>query len=434
MQLTAAFLLVWLAALPPIASETRAVAPATLALATLNARLDKDRGRHDWTAYLADAKRIAVLVNQSPDALLEVARADTHLGRTNDALALVRVVAAMGQGSAAVAALPDFRPLRKMPAFAPIAARLVANSRPVSRARVAYVLPDAGLMPEDLDRDAPRGRYLLTSAAEKKIVALDAAGRISDFARSPDGWPMLALKVDAVHGVVWATEAALDGFVFVPKRDWGRTAVLRFDLASGKLLGRTEGPRPAQFGDAALSPRGDLLLGDDNAGGLYLAPANGAPLRRLDKGEWVSPQTPAFIDARRVLIPDYARGLGRFDMATGLVRWIPMHGIALEGIDGMYLRGHDLFAIENGTAPERVVVLHLDAAFDRVLSLDTIESGTPSLDPTHGLIRGGAFEYIANAGWAKLDAHGNLTSGQHFTPARIMRAPLTSFAKDVRPT
>jgi len=420
-----------LVALLPIAGGARDAAPATLQLATLNSQLGKDRTRHDWTAYLADANRIAALVNESPDGLLEVARGDTHLKRANDALALVRTVAAMGQADPAVRALPDLASLRKLPAFAPIAARFVANARAVSRASAAYVLPDAGLIPEDLDRDEPRARYLLTSAAEKKIVALDAAGHVSDFARSPDGWPMLALKVDAVRGVVWATEAAIDGFVFVPKRDWGRTAVLRFDLASGKLLQRTEGPRPAQFGDAAVSPSGDLLLGDDNAGALYLAPANGAPLRRLDHGEWISPETPAFIDARRVLIPDYARGIGRFDMTTGRVSWVPMLGrFALEGIDGMYLRGHDLLAIENGTTPQRVVVFRLDAAFDRVLSQETIESGTPSLDPTHGVIIGDAFEYIANAGWAKLDAHGNLSRGLHFTPARIMRVPLVRLAKD----
>jgi len=84
-----------------------------------------------------------------------------------------------------------------------------------------------------------------------------------------------------------------------------------------------------------------------------------------------------------------------------------------------------LIAVQNGTSPERVVLFTLDARLTRIESQTVIEQSTPTLgDPTHGVIRGGTFYYIANSGWDSTDDHGNLKPDAKPSSPRIMRARL----------
>ncbi|MGC2768390.1 MAG: hypothetical protein WB607_23000, partial [Candidatus Acidiferrum sp.] len=102
----------------------------------------------------------------------------------------------------------------------------------------AFQLSDPNLLIEDVDYDPNTQRFFITSVREKKIVSVEASGASADFARAPDSWPMLAVKVDPSRRLVWATEVAMQGFNFAPESDWGRSAVLCYDLRSGKLLRR----------------------------------------------------------------------------------------------------------------------------------------------------------------------------------------------------
>ena len=112
------------------------------------------------------------------------------------------------------------------------------------------------------------------------------------------------------------------------------------------------------------------------------------------------------------------------DLDTKQVAWIPTEGKhALSGIDGLYAVGNLLLATQNGTSPERVVRFALNESTTRVISEDTLERATPTLgDPTHGVVVGNDFYYIANAGWDVLDEHGNLVEGKILPIARVMRA------------
>lgn len=332
----------------------------------------------------------------------------------------------MGQSLDELRTLPDFNALHANRGFERFLQTMDANMRPSSHAERALVVADPGLLPEDIDYDAGSQRFFLTSVLEKKIVTVDPHGRVADFAPAPDSWPMLGLKVDTKHGMVWATEVALEGFAAVPKRDWGRSAVALYELKTGKLLKRIEGPRPSAFGDLTLSAKGDALVSDGEGGGVYTVARNARVLERVDDGQFISPQTPAYLpDGNHAFVPDYVRGIGVLDLATKSVRWIPMDDrFALEGIDGLYASGNNLIAVQNGTSPDRVMTFTLDANMDFAVTERSIESATPALDPTHGVIAGDSFYYIANSGWNQLADDGTLKKGASLTPARIMRAPL----------
>jgi len=98
---------------------------------------------------------------------------------------------------------------------------------------------------------------------------------------------------------------------------------------------------------------------------------------------------------------------------------------ALNGIDGLYSTGEILVAVQNGTAPERVMIFRLNHSLSEITSEAVIERASRTLgDPTHGVIVGTAFYYIANSGWDVIDEHGELKPGAHLSPARVMKAAL----------
>ncbi len=289
----------------------------------LQQRLRAARAAGDWPGSLSEAGELKEFLHDNPGALLEVARAAAHGSDRAPAWDALAQYVRMGQATDSLATSADFASLRDDPRFAEIEKSMKTNRSAVSAAAIAFVLPDAGLLAEDVDYDARRHRFLVTSVREKKIVAVQADGSLRDFARSPDGWPMLAVKVDGRRGVVWATAVAVQGSSMAPAADWGRSAVLCFESKSGKLLMRAEGPPGTALGDLALLHDGDVLASDGEGGGVYRLAAKAGSLVRLDKGDFLSPQTAAVSeDGKHVYVPDYERGIAEMDITTGHVRWL----------------------------------------------------------------------------------------------------------------
>jgi sugar lactone lactonase YvrE len=391
----------------------------------LRAELHKSQTNNDWHSYLTSANKLKDLMNDAPNSLLQVARADVRVGNFDDAFHELEQFARMGQSVDLLAASPDFAVLLKKPNFAKIEDGMKANRSPVSLGSTAFLLPDSGLLAEDVDYDPGSKKFFITSVREKKIISTGTSGASADFARAPDDWSMLAIKVDPKHGVVWATEVAMQGFKFSSESDWGRSALLCYDLKSGKLLRRIEGPRPSALGDMVLTANGDVIVSDGDGGGVYRVLAKGTLMERLDGGDFISPQTPAMHpDGKHIFVSDYLRGIGVLEIATKQVRWLSTGGrFALNGIDGLYFDHGRLIAVQNGASPERVVVFTLDAALTRIESETIIERSTETLgDPTHGVIIGNDFYYIANSGWDVIDEHGNMKPGTNASAPRMMRA------------
>ena len=63
-----------------------------------------------------------------------------------------------------------------------------------------------------------------------------------------------------------------------------------------------------------------------------------------------------------------------------------------------------------------------DAAVTKILAEQVIERATATLgDPTHGVIVGDTFYYIANSGWDVLNPDGSVKSGATMTEAVVMK-------------
>ena len=410
------------------AAAVRAAPDAHTRFTQLLAQAEGARHRGNTHEMLATSLELATLLHHSGPATERVAMAYATLGKRRQALVWLREFAAMGQSDEAAPGRPQFTGIRSLPQFQRIVTAMRANATPVDKAGGGLRLLDARLLPEDIGYDPATWSYLLTSVLEKKIVRIGAGGTQKVFFRSPDGWPMMALKIDSQRQIVWATEVAISGFAGVPRKDWGRSVLLCLRLQDGILLHRIEAPRTS-LGDMALMPSGDAIVSDGDNGGIYRARAGctDSNLRRIDSGQFISPQTPAPAgDGRHVFVPDYARGIALLDVQTGQARWLDAgRKHAMQGIDGLYFTDKGLLCVQNGAMPERLVLFELNDKL-RITRERIIDRSSPTLgDPTHGVVVGGEFHYIANSGWNWLDDNGRIKPGAGFTPSRIKQIAIS---------
>jgi hypothetical protein len=418
------------AGIAPIASGIAVLGQAPTAIEQfqrLQEALRRSHAAGDAAAYLDGARRLHDFLNGSPNSVLQLMSAEAFADKQEDALQDLAEFVRMGQSNENALKAKQFDATRGNTKYASIHNAMVANTTSVSVAVKAFSLPATVLVPEDIDYDPATKRFYVTSVLNKEILEVDAGGHARSFAKAPDDWPMMALKIDARRHVLWATEVAIDDFMLSPRKDWGRSAILIYDLKSRGLLNRVEGPAHAALGDMTLTADGDALVSDGDNGGVYRVRCTTLEITRLDAGDFVSPQTAAILpDGLHVLVPDYLRGIGILDLKTKGVFWIPMEGkYALSGVDGLYLSGRTLIATQNGTSPERVIRFELDASLKRVESESILERATSTLgDPTHGVVVDGFFYYISNSGWDLLDEHGNRKSGTEMPEAVVMRADL----------
>jgi hypothetical protein len=280
--------------------------------------------------------------------------------------------------------------------------------------------PATDLVAEDLALDPRTGIRYLSSVHLRKVLALDATGHWSDFAGPADLalWGIYALSIDAQRERLWVSGVA--GPVSPPFRpaDTGRSAILRLHLRSRAPEQRYElhDGRDHAFGDMALGPKGELYVSDGVGGGVYCigTEPNARLTTRVEPGVLRSPQTPVPLPGgTQLLVPDYTRGIAIVSLLAGSgVTWLH-HGpeLAVYGIDGLYLYGHSLIAIQNGTVPERLLLMHLDPSFTKVTNWEILLARAPGLgDPTHGVIRNNRFEFISNSGWDRVDDQGRLNA------------------------
>jgi hypothetical protein len=376
--------------------------------------------------------RALELLHGHPDVVYLLAQAEARLGHPEAAVGRLHTIAAMGVSYPADEDTA-FRSLRSRPDFRSVLAALATNHTPVSRATPAYTLPagDSNALAEDLAYDSRGHRFFVSSIHDRKILAIPEHGPTTEFVSSGrDGiFGVEALALDPVRQVLWATTAAVPQARGYLAADSGRSAVLCYDLGTGRLLHRYDVPRDGvhhDLGDMAVDPAGNVIVSDGTGGAVYSVPIGRDTLETVvPRGTFRSPQTPAVLPDGRLLIADYAFGLGIIDRRTRTVTWVAhADTMALAGIDGMVLLDHSLYAVQNGTRPERVVRFDLDSTFASVTGWSVIERATADLgEPTHAVIVGHTLYLLANSGWDRFNDDGSLKPGKA-TPPAIERIPI----------
>lgn len=292
-----------------------------------------------------------------------------------------------------------------------------------ARPAVAAKLPAANLLAEDLAFDAATGRWFVSSVHRREIL-VKAPGRPWRVFASRSLSGVLALGLDAPRRRLWATSVGLPQAAELAPEDQGRSALVAFDLDSGRELRRIplEGKGHA-LGDMVVATDGTVFVTDSQGGGVYrLDPGSDALVSLVAPGTFRSPQTPAVVEGG-ILVPDYPKGLAFVPASGGAARWLDIpEGADLRGLDGMALSGHRLYAVQNGASPNRVLALDLDAGFTKV---ERITALLRVPEATHVLLHGGALFLLADNGWDRFGPDGAPVKGlPPETPPRILELPL----------
>ena len=79
-----------------------------------------------------------------------------------------------------------------------------------------------------------------------------------------------------------------------------------------------------------------------------------------------------------------------------------------------------MLAVQNGTTPARLIRMSLDDSLTRVTQWETMEANWPGLGaPTHGVVVGDQFYFIANSGWDRMNDDGSVRQGAAFEAPQI---------------
>ncbi|HEY1497365.1 MAG TPA: hypothetical protein VGF49_22565 [Candidatus Solibacter sp.] len=370
----------------------------------------------DYAKLRATLIEIRPLLPGNPRVAYNLAASEAKLGHREAALAALRKWAGMGLVYD-VAADEDFVSVRDAPEFRAIVERVAESRKAVTGGKTAFAIAEPDFLPEDIAYDAKTRRFFLSGVRQGKIVTGDG----KPFAQAE--WSVLALRADAKRRTLWAATGWVPRCAICKATDKDKTALLAFDLDTGTLKQRVESPVPGLLGDMTLGRGGDIYVSEGIHGAVLWLKAGGKLLERLDaEGEFPSPQTPALsADERTLYVPDYVRGIAAIRVKDRKVEWLaPADDIALSGIDGLYVYGGGFLAVQNGTTPARVVRFSGD-----LKKMQVLEANTPGLgEPTHGVIVGDEFYFIANSGWGEYDGEGKKKAGSGAVESSVRKIRL----------
>ncbi len=370
-------------------------------------------------------------VPNHPGVIVLRARIAAQAGRPGDAITQLQRYADAGL-AAEVSRDPVLGPLAAEGAGAAVAQALVANREPVGAETVAVLLtvPGTGLA-EGLVRDEARSRWLVSQVRGRTIVAITDDGTVSPWlADDADRGAVVGIAIDSARGVVWAATMPLppatqglpaDAAPFEP-------ALLRIDLATATVTGRYPVPTGVTergAGDVTLGPDGTVYVANPVGGDLFrLRPDAEALDVLLAPGILGSPQGMVAGNDGSVIVADYSSGLWRVE-ADGSARLLaaPQEAVLI-GVDGLIAAGDALYAIQNGSVPQRVLRLTLDAARARIETAETVAANLSQIDePTTGLIHRGDLVFVGRSQWSAFDDEGALRAPDP-APALIARLRL----------
>lgn len=318
------------------------------------------------------------------------------------------------------------------------------SDAPVTRGRVAFTLSDRELIPESLAYDPEDGSFYVGSLYKRKIIRIARDGRVTDFVpQAQDGiWSVLGIKIDPGRRELWANACNLEERNPPMTPDdpatRGQGGVFRYSLRTGALIAKYIvgwAMAPRCFNDLVITPDGAVYL-TSGPNGIYRVAPGGARAELFT-------EHPAFLngiaasDEGRLLFLGDHRGAQVMDIATRTARPIAVPaGETLAGIDGLYVRGRTLVAVQNGlrNRPARVVQAELSPSLDTVTCLTVLDRNRPEYDiPTTGVLVGDELFYIASSQLRRFNEDKTIFPREKLTESVILRTPLAAGCAEPAP-
>lgn len=300
--------------------------------------------------------------------------------------------------------------------------------KPIITSDTACMLRDRTLHAESLAFH--KNMLYVTSVHKRKIVKMDAQGKLSNFTtEGQDGLTsVLGIRIDENKNTLWACASPME--MMENFDSTAMSAVFKYNLKTGKLITKFELDKRGHFvfGDLVLNKKGEAFISDTQTSTIFKANES---TKKLDvyftTEEFWNLQGITFSDDDRYMfIADYIKGLFRLDTKTQELKLLENQcEVSLKSIDGLHFYHNTLIAVQNGTTPMQVNRYSLNAEMTALTKIKVIDRAHPAFnEPTNGCIVNGTFYYIANSQWGGYTKDNKLKSVDALQDVIILKASL----------
>ena len=211
--------------------------------------------------------------------------------------------------------------------------------------------------------------------------------------------------IDARHGLLYASTAAVPFIVGYHQKDEGRAGVFAFDLKTGRTVRKVwlagAGAGQHFLNNMVVERDGTLLVSDSASPSVYRWRLGSDALEllpwskpfRTTQGLALSP------DQKTLYLNDWSDGVWAVDLATGERRQVEgPKDVWLGGLDGLTPVPGGFVAVQIGIKPDRLLRLHLDRTGAKIASVEVLERNRADYaEPVQGASDGKDFLYVANS-------------------------------------
>jgi DNA-binding beta-propeller fold protein YncE len=256
---------------------------------------------------------------------------------------------------------------------------------------IAFAIAEKDLFPEGITYDPKTEQFFVSSISKAKIVAIDKAGKKTDFIQPKQDGMLLSLgmKVDCRNRRLWA----------VSNSDWGENIVSGihiYDIDSKKLIQKFFTARnsyPA-YNDLVLMKDGSAYITDWKGNGIYrvLADLSRVELFLRSDDLLAAPNgISASPDEAFLYVALDARGIVLVDLKSREVKPLTNRlAVDMKGIDGLMLYKNSLIGILNGKIDKSehcIARYQLSANGREIIAAAILDKNNPLFDmPTTGVI------------------------------------------------
>jgi hypothetical protein len=268
----------------------------------------------------------------------------------------------------------------------------------IATGTIAFTNTEKDLHPESVAYDPKSGHFFLNSVRKGKILRYDP--KKQSYAEFSTGhWAVMGMRVHGSH--LWACEVSTPEYERYTAENEGKTALLQFDLKSGKLINRYELTGGHWLGDVVISKDGTVYASDSRAPIIYAVQNAQLQVVHDFTNVLYNLQGLAFsADESLMYVADYKIGLQVLDTRTMQVSALSGAEFMTKGTDGLYFYNNSLIAIQNGVSPMRITRYNLSADGKSILSQQVLDNARPELgEPTLGVLVGDMLYYVANSPW-----------------------------------
>ncbi|WP_271077728.1 hypothetical protein [Aurantiacibacter sp. MUD61] len=285
-------------------------------------------------------------------------------------------------------------------------------------------VPETIRLPEAVLRNESNGRTLVTSIVSRGLFVQDGGANWREIAIA-DAGSLAGIALDEPRGLIWIGSGVVDQ---TPNPETAFRGIIALDRITLEERRRVPAPDGVSISDIAVGPDGTVYGSDPVGGGVYMAALGDNAMQTfIAPGTFRSPQGIAVRpDNTALYISDYRYGLAQVMIRSRVAyRMRAAEPMLLDGVDGLWLRGNELIAVQNGLDPQRVTAFELGQGIGVIASQRTLEYGNPDWKETlGGAIAGNSLYYIGSGQWAVYEGGGVFIEGSVVEPAQIRRLQL----------